>query len=353
MTYDFQSYLRLVINSGGRAQYDRYFANEYDRIDNTNTSGTTPRHRVTLHIVDALPALDEQDAIVQKRRFKKLFTFEFALVGLGTDDVHIYFKDHPVSRLYVTAVGVFLQAQVLEPAMYLSFLQQDIFFMHSAGVAKDGKAYLFPAYGGTGKTTTSMGLLTKGYGFLGDDLIIVDPKDGMAFPYPRPLHVFTYNIRNLQGAQVPLRLTSVVYFKNVLRFFLETFLRTEFLISTRVHADEILKDFEFSAPARLHNIIFLKKEGAHENVVFKTEADFRTYAKIIAESADLNESLFDLINNEGRISEIREKEISVAAAMLRRANAFSFLNTRAIDLAKVEKFLESTTPGVPEMDGAV
>ena len=248
MKYRFQNFLTLTIESGGRPQFDAYFRNEYARINETDMSEAATSYSVTLKIVDEIPKTLPSDAIRRTKRFKKLFTFEYAIVGLGTQEATIYFQDHPVRKIYVTAVGVFLQAQVLEPVMYLSFLRQGILFMHAAGVSKDGNAYLFPAYGGTGKTTTSMSLLGKGYAFLGDDLILVDPETMRAFPYPRPLHIFTYNVCNLQGAKIPFATAAIIYFKNVLRFFLERLLRTEFLISTRVHAMRYFLTFSCRAP---------------------------------------------------------------------------------------------------------
>lgn len=339
MEYRFQSYLSLLIETHGARQYDRYFENEYARINQVCTATTVPDYRVTLQIVKTLPEDLPSSAIRGKSRFKKLFTFEYAIIGAGTPDVVIYFKDHPVSRIYVTAVGVFLQAHILEPLMYLSFLKQDVLFMHSAGVSKDGLAYLFPAYGGTGKTTTCMRLLSHGYGFLGDDLIIVDPKKNLAYPYPRPLHIFTYNVGNLPGSKIPLAVSAVVYFKNVLRFLLEAVLRTEFLISTRVHADEILPDFQLSEPAKLHSIIFLKKEGDSQTVNLDSAAAIEENAEIIVRSADLNVSLFDLLGDMAQQTEIEKMEILVASKMLQRADYFGFLNTRKIDLGRIETYL--------------
>jgi len=335
-TYAFQQHLTLVVDAGNKSPYAKYFDNEYVRIDQTDVSTQSPTSSVTLRIVDEIPGDLAPEAIRRKERFKKMFTFEYAVVGLGTEHAVVYFVDHWISRLYVTAVGVFVQAQVLEPVMYLSFLQQRILFMHSAGVSRDEKAYVFPAHGGTGKTTMCMNLVAKGYKFMGDDLLIVDPASDQVFAYPRPLHIFTYNVRNLSGAVIPRRISAVIYFKNVLRFVLERVLRTEFLISTRIHADEILPDLELSKPARIHHVVFLKKEGAHEHIDVTDPTVRREHAAAIVDSADLNESLFRILDDPVRQAEIRELELDVAGAVLEAADEFGYLNTRAIDLADAE-----------------
>ena len=331
--------MELNIRSNGRKQYDRYFANEYTRIDATNVGKNKPEYSVSLEVVDRIPDDLEHDAIVRIVKFKNLFTYKYAITGLGTTKVIVYFQDHPVRHIYTTAVGVFIQAQVLEPVMYYCFLKQNVLLMHSAGVSKDNSAYVFPAYGGTGKTTTSMSLLAKGYKFLGDDLLVVDPAKQLVFPYPRPLHIFTYNIRNLNGAKIPIYTSFVIYFKNILRYFLEAVLREEFLISTRIHADEILSNFQLSPPANLHNLIFLKKEGAHETVNLDSEEVIEKHACRIVQSADLNRTLFEIVANDALKNEIKDMELQVVAEILKNVNYFGYLNTRMINLDDVEMYL--------------
>ncbi len=338
--YRFQNFLDLIIETNGRNEFDNYFENEYSRINTANINDEPSSHSITLNIVDEIPKDLHPDAIYRKKHFKKLFTFEYSIVSLGTNNVVIYFKDHPVRRLYVTAVGVFVQAQVLEPVMYLSFLKQGVLFMHSAGVSKDGMAYLFPAYGGTGKTTLSLSLLTKGFDFLGDDLIIVDPTQKRVYPYPRPLHIFTYNVRNLKNARIPATTVFFIYFKNVLRFFLERILRTEFLISTRVHADEILKNLRLSQPAKLHNVIFLKKNGPQQCVDLSKEGALELHAAAIANSADLNASLFEILDDQVSVDEVREEEIKWFSVLLQHVDYFGYLNTRLIDLDHASNYLD-------------
>ncbi len=340
MKYRFQDHLELTVETNGRSSFDSYFRNEYERIDATSRIDGEPRCRIRLEIVGEIPTDLPASAVVRKVRFKKLFTFEYAIVGHGTTDAIVYFKDHPVRRVYVTAVGVFVQAQVLEPVMYLSLLNQGIFLMHSAGVSKDGRAKVFPAYGGTGKTTTCMSLLGRGYDFLGDDLLLVDPTAKTVFAYPRPLHLFTYNVRNLQGAKVPALTAFAIYFKNVLRFFLERILRTEFLISTRIHADEVLPDLRISEPVDLDQIVFLKKDGDHETIDLTSDDAIQEHARNIVDSADLNVSLFEILDNAEQAEEIRATEVQVAATMLRNANSFAYLNTRKVDLEQIPDHIE-------------
>ncbi len=66
-------------------------------------------------------------------------------------------------------------------------------FIHSAGVAKDGKAYVFPSWGGVGKTASVAKLIRENnYQLLGDDLVILD-KDGIVHAFPKKFVLYAYH----------------------------------------------------------------------------------------------------------------------------------------------------------------
>jgi hypothetical protein len=63
----------------------------------------------------------------------------------------------------------------------------DLLFLHSAAVEWKGKAYLFAAESGSGKSMTTWGLLRHGFRYLSDELSHVEPDSQVVFPYPRAL----------------------------------------------------------------------------------------------------------------------------------------------------------------------
>lgn len=336
--YDFSGYLKLELDTNHRG-YQRYFANEYARISRTEP----PKDgHVTLRvrIVDRIPTPGAGD-IVRDTRYKRLFTFRYLVRGIDTSEVTVYFARHWVDRVYMNAIGVFLQAQVVEPVMYQKLLEQGVLLMHAGGVTDGETGILLPAYGGTGKTTLSMALLNSGYRLLGDDLLLVDVARGVVHPYPRPLHIFTYNVRSLRGARIPVKYRIAVYSKNVVRFVLERVLRTEFLISTRVHADEIFPGDVFGSSCPYGAIAFLRKEGPAVEVLEVTDANVDSLANEIAQSADLNESLADLQSeHQTAVIAWRGLEHDLFVELLHRRGALAYLNTRAMDLDHLDGFLD-------------
>jgi len=63
----------------------------------------------------------------------------------------------------------------------------DLFFLHSAALVWAGKAYLFTAESGGGKSTTTWGLLHHGFGYLSDELSPIDLRSMSVLPYPHAL----------------------------------------------------------------------------------------------------------------------------------------------------------------------
>jgi hypothetical protein len=323
--------------------YKKYFDNEYARIAKSDVAGDSAP-LITVAIVKDLPTPQGGD-ISHSVRFKKLFTFNYLVRGVDTKNVTIFFKRHWVDKVYMNAIGVYLQAQVLEPIMYLKLLEEGILFMHAGGVTKDGKGILLPAYGGTGKTTLSMALLNQGHKLLGDDLLVVDIAAGIVHPYARPLHIFTYNVQNLRGATIPFKYKFAVYFKNVLRWPLERILRNEFLISTRIHADELFTGDIFGESSPYGAIAFLRKTGPAIELVDVTDENVDSIAKGIAESADLNDSLEELLRGQGsKWDDAVTLEHSTIVKLLKSRGMLAYVNTRQLDLDNISDFAERILP---------
>nr|WP_305910228.1 HprK-related kinase A [Methylomarinum sp. Ch1-1]MDP4521225.1 HprK-related kinase A [Methylomarinum sp. Ch1-1] len=59
--------------------------------------------------------------------------------------------------------------------------------LHSAVVEKMGKAIIFPAFPGAGKSTLSAALGRRGWRFLSDEFGLVRAEDGLLQPMPRPV----------------------------------------------------------------------------------------------------------------------------------------------------------------------
>jgi hypothetical protein len=59
--------------------------------------------------------------------------------------------------------------------------------LHAAALARAGQAVLVPAISGSGKSTLAAWMLWRGWGYLTDELVLIDAQSGAVRGLPRPL----------------------------------------------------------------------------------------------------------------------------------------------------------------------
>lgn len=94
---------------------------------------------------------------------------------------------------------------------------KDKCLLHCGAVEKDGKAIIFPAEGGVGKTTMAMHLVRKGYSYLSDDWLIIG-REGKAYPLFKTLHLYDYNLKR-DGKVSRKILGTGKYYYNLLKIY--------------------------------------------------------------------------------------------------------------------------------------
>jgi hypothetical protein len=76
--------------------------------------------------------------------------------------------------------------------MEFALLRKRSTLMHCSGIEKNGKAVLFAAWGGVGKTSIMSKYLDEGWRYLCDDSCIIR-DDGTAFMHKLPMHIYKYH----------------------------------------------------------------------------------------------------------------------------------------------------------------
>jgi hypothetical protein len=69
----------------------------------------------------------------------------------------------------------------------VQLLRPDLFFLHAAAVAVEGRVAILSAPPGTGKSTLTLALLQNGFEYLSDELAPIDPKRLTVHPFSHAL----------------------------------------------------------------------------------------------------------------------------------------------------------------------
>lgn len=98
-----------------------------------------------------------------------------------------------------------LYTNVVEALLRFVLVSRGYVLLHAACVAVEGRAALFSAQTDTGKTSTVIELVRKrGYGFLSDDMTIIEPT-GHAVHYPKPMTLSFHTMNAVRGDDIPAR----------------------------------------------------------------------------------------------------------------------------------------------------
>jgi HprK-related kinase A len=77
--------------------------------------------------------------------------------------------------------------------------------LHASSLELDGQAMILPGDPGSGKSTLTAGLLTRGWSYLCDEFALVDPRTGTIHPYPRALCIKEPSFAVIRCLGLPLR----------------------------------------------------------------------------------------------------------------------------------------------------
>jgi HprK-related kinase A len=73
--------------------------------------------------------------------------------------------------------------------------------LHASAVEKDGRVLVMTGQSGSGKSTLSALLGHRGWRFMGDEFVLIDPDSGHAVPFPRLISLKNEAIAAMQSAQ--------------------------------------------------------------------------------------------------------------------------------------------------------
>ena len=144
------------------------------------------------------------------RDSEKRAQWEFEILGLEEEQTVLNFNGFIFGLHQIVFPHVFAQNMVGRSLLEYKLSQQSYFLVHAASVVKNDRAFLLVGRGGANKTSVTMDLVRdKGFGFQGDDWVILRDDRVMSFP----THFLEFNFRarhlpseNLRGLGDKFRL---------------------------------------------------------------------------------------------------------------------------------------------------
>ncbi len=155
----------------------------------------------------------------------------------------------------------------------LALVRAQATLIHCAALEKSGKAFLFPSWGGIGKTALVTEMVRSfGFRVLGDDMVIVDHQ-GTCYGFPKPLVLYPYHrpffpevFNSGRGPMAPVFLNSVltrlaVQIKPLLRWSspLLQLARKYYIQRAFIKPSEVFGPEKLAAEARVELIVWIDR----------------------------------------------------------------------------------------------
>ena len=153
-------------------------------------------------------------------------------------------------------------------------------FLHAGAVSKNGKAFVFTGGGGVGKTSLVLNFMKRGYDYIGDDWILLG-KNGVAYPLPKTVHIFDYNLKDEEIARRVLGFRRY-YYKFLFKLFnfgekispnrYLRFIFQRFKPRFHVPIQKLYPNIKIAQPTIISRILFLERKNTGNKIeVLKEE----------------------------------------------------------------------------------
>jgi hypothetical protein len=264
---------RLIGNISGR------LAGEYENFESTRVESPD----IIVHLGDFSPRkegcrlLDNRYFVKEDYFFcedsNKLGRWKIELSGFETGKIVVSMHTNIIGTILA---DMFVCTTIVDPLIRYLLNVKGYSAIHASAINRDTQAYLFPAQGGVGKTSTVSYSLDEGFDLLGDDYSIL--HNGDVFSYLTPWNLFAYNLNPITRRNLNYLDRAVLKLKNWL--YLSTLGSVK--IFSKLNPEEVFSTCERS---KLKVIFFLTQgEGFTKRRIDKSELISRLVTNLEHES---------------------------------------------------------------------
>lgn len=149
----------------------------------------------------------EEYMYISKEQYKGA-KWKFEINGLNSSQTTVKIDCNTLGRIFITG-------NVIDFLIHLKLLQKGYTIIHASAVANGENAFIFSGRGGGGKTTIALEMITQGLSLLGDNYLILNKGEAIAFP--TSLSIFNYNLAPIisksisSKEKIELKIKSALY----------------------------------------------------------------------------------------------------------------------------------------------
>ena len=158
---------------------------------------------------------------------------------------------------------------IIEPVFLAWMALHHKTLLHCSTVVKNGKAFVFPAWIGVGKTSLLSYFMQAGWDYLCDDIAIL-ADDGSLHHFPLPMHIYGYH--KMACPDIFNRLTQKMKPTDRLMWYLTRKFYAQDKMSRWVTAEHIYGKERIALTATLKNVIHMQRTTIAEPLRFKPVA---------------------------------------------------------------------------------
>jgi hypothetical protein len=277
-------------------------------------------------------------------------------------------RELPTRPFIGSSAGIYLPFSMDEDTLYydenlpsldivLAYAQgflwwPDKTILHAGAVEKNDKAFVFSGTGNVGKTSIVLNLINTGdFNYLADDWLIIDKEK--AYPFPKLIHIFDYNLKNKEIAKKMFGRKSIYYriLFNLIdlcwkyaphRYF--RFILDAFKPKFSVPFTKFSSNFRLGTTSKVNKLFFLER-GNVDRIVIKNDITPEEFARRLS-YVNMHEWNFffneyyryvSQYNAESQIIEKRFKhDYEIMLNLSRNAELYRMVIPKGIDITRID-----------------
>jgi hypothetical protein len=138
------------------------------------------------------------------------------IIGFEEPSTIINFQGKIAGIYQILAPDLLAHEIILMPLLEVFLGSKGYFLAHGGGIKYQNHGILFIGRSGSGKTTVLIDSMRKGAEIIGDDRVVVDIKNGLAYSFPVYPRIFEYTCRNSKTENISFlkKILLIPYLRN-------------------------------------------------------------------------------------------------------------------------------------------